>query len=248
MKKGLMIVWVCCFLMGFSQQAQAWPWSKGIIKGTVTDEGTSQPISGVKVTLEQAGQDVRSDEFGEFKFTEIPTDAYTLTVKKMGYRSQTVDIKVTSNKTSQVKIELQGLYSVYNQRLWTEKAVARISEIMAKRGYHKKRIAIAFYKRSGGNSCELPDVILKFATEFNKITREGNIVVIRDRKQAGYLISELKSQHQFRVDFDPATVARIGRKLGADVVIIGELLESKDYYEPQINVTSKLKQEKRRKV
>ena len=82
-------------------------------------------------------------------------------------------------------------------------------------------------------------MVLRFATVFNRdLSKDGTVVVIRNQKQASYLVAELKEQHQFRVDFDPATVAKIGKKLGADTIIIGALLERKDYYEPLVNGTS----------
>ena len=102
-----------------------------------------------------------------------------------------------------------------------------------------RRILLAFYRKSGPDDCELPDLVVRFATDFNiGLGKDANRIVTRDKRQVNYFIKELKEQHQFKVDFDPATVARIGKKLGADTVIIGALLEYKDYYEPLVNGTS----------
>jgi hypothetical protein len=106
--------------------------------------------------------------------------------------------------------------------MWSEKAANRLQKILDDLGLKQRKIALAIYKKSGPEQCELPGMVLRFATVFNRnLSKDGTVVVVRNKQQASYLFAELREQHQFRVDFD-----------------IGALLERKDYYEPLVNGTS----------
>jgi len=228
-------------LLGGYSQGLAWPWTKkGGIKGTVVDfDNVTSTLEGVKVRVEQKEKSTLTDEFGEFRFKGLPSGTYSLLFRKTGFFTKTVQVSVEAGRVSELKVQLSKERDLYSASLWSEKAADRLHKILDDLGLKQRKIALAFYKKSGPEECELPGMVLRFATVFNRdLSKDGTVVVIRNQSQASYLVAELKEQHQFRVDFDPATVAKIGKKLGADTIIIGALLERKDYYEPLVNGTS----------
>lgn len=227
-------------LLGGYSPGLAWPWTKGSIKGTVVDfDNVTSTLENVKVTVEEREKSTLTDQFGEFRFKGLSSGTYSLLFRKAGFFSKTVQVSVEASKVTDLKVQLSKERDLYSASLWSEKAANRVRKILDDLGLKQRKIALAFYKKSGSDQCELPGMVLRFATVFNRdLSKDGTVVVIRNQKQAGYLVAELKEQHQFRVDFDPATVARIGKKLGADTIIIGALLERKDYYEPLVNGTS----------
>lgn len=233
---GLLVV----LLLGGYSQGLAWPWGKGSIKGTVVDfDNASRTLEGVKVTVEEKENVTLTDQFGEFRFKGLSSGTYSLLFRKSGFFLKTVQVSVEADRVTDLTVQLSKKRDLYSASLWSEKAASRVQKILDDLGLKQRKIALAFYKKSGPEQCELPGMVLRFATVFNRdLSENGTVVVIRNQKQASYLVSELKEQHQFRVDFDPATVSRIGKKLGADTIIIGALLERKDYYEPLVNGTS----------
>ncbi len=245
MKKSLLAGILVLLVGGFLfATAGCGPEARGTIKGTVSDaDNAAVYLGGVKVTLEETEASVVTDEFGEFRFKNLKPGVYTLTLKKSKFFPKTSKAKVEPGKVSTKMIQLSRQKDLFSDSQWTKETSKRIRDLLWEQGMRGKRIAIAFYISSGSNQCELPDMVIRFATEFNKQAhKEGNTVVVRDARQAGYLINELKNQHQFKIDFDPATVAQIGKKLGADVVIIGALIEKREFFEPLVNGTSVEKQ------
>ena len=245
--KAFTIGFCLTLLLVSNSAAVAWPWSKGSIKGTVVDsDNVTRALEGVEVIIEEKGESTVTDNSGEFRFKDLSSGNYTLSFKKSGFDSETLEVQVKAGKVEDLqKVELRRITEegIFSARVWSKKTSARLHELFNQLGLKSRKILLAFYKKSGPEECELPDLVIRFATEFNKdLAKSGNTIVTRDTKQASYLVNELKEQHQFRVDFDPATVARIGKKLGADTVIIGALLERKDWYEPLVNGTSVEKQ------
>ena len=227
-------------LLAGDSQCLAWFWAKGSIKGAVVDfDNATRNLEGVKVTVEEKENSTLTDEFGEFRFKGLSSGTYNLVFRKQGFFLKTVQVGVAAGKVTDLKVELSRERDLYSASMWSEKVANRLQKILDDLGLKQRKIALAIYKKSGPEQCELPGMVLRFATVFNRdLSKDGTVVVVRNEKQASYLFSELKEQHQFRVDFDPATVARIGKKLGADTIIIGALLERKDYYEPLVNGTS----------
>ena len=227
-------------LFGAYSQGFAWPWGKGSIKGTVVNfDNVTNKLEGVKVTVEEKEDSTVTDEFGEFRFKGLSSGTYSLLFKKPGFFRKSVQVSVETSRVTDLKVQLSKERDLYSASMWSEKAATRLQKVLDNLGLKQRKIALALYKKSGPEQCELPGMVLRFATVFNRnLSKDGTVVVIRNQKQANYLAAELKEQHEFRVDFDPATVARIGKKLGADTIIIGALLERKDYYEPLVNGTS----------
>ncbi len=234
-KRMLMSVTILFLVLGITFFGHAWFKGRGHLSGTVIHEQTSQSLADVQITLEETGMATTTDAWGRFSFRDLPTGDHTLTARKSGFAffSQTATIR--RNETSEMPINLRPEKPIYDLRTWMEMASQALANIMTEREYTNLRIGIAFYRQSGGQQCGLPEFVLRFATEFNRIGRNDNLIVVNDSAQAGFIIDELKRQNQFKVDFDPAMVAAIGKKVGANVMIIGALLESRNYFEPFLN-------------
>ena len=228
-------------LLGNYSHSLAWPWSKGSIKGTVVDfDNVSSTLDGVEVTIEEKEESMVTDELGEFGFKNIDSGTYTLSFKRSGFEPKSLLVRVDAGKMADLeKVQLWRRKDIYSAPVWSRITAMKLQELLKGLDLNKRKILLAFYKKSGSEECDLPNLVVRFATEFNSgLVRGGNQIVTRDVKQASYLVNELKEQHQFRVDFDPSTVARIGKKLGADTIIIGALLERRGYYEPLVNGAS----------
>jgi len=224
--------------------AWSWPWSKGSISGiVVNDTNLSEYVDGVGIRIEESGDFITTNSFGEFKIQNLSPRTYTLSTRKSGFMAQRLIVTVKANEITTVDIRLKPDRPIYNSATWAKKASEKLHGLLNKWHIQNQRIAIAFYKKSDIEHVELPEMVLRFSAAFNAhLGKNQNTIVVRDLHQANYLISELRSHHQFKVDFDPATVARIGKKLGASIVIIGALLEKREYFEPLINGTSVEKQ------
>ncbi len=61
----------------------------GTISGVITDASTSEPISGVQLTVgEPATAQTQTDQFGQYQFPGLALGAYYLNVNNVGYASQ----------------------------------------------------------------------------------------------------------------------------------------------------------------
>ena len=81
----------------------------GTVEGAVTDSITSLPISGALVEAVKGNQVRYSDTTaldGSYSLTNVQPGNYTLIFSSPGYRTQTVGVKVKSNQTNTVDIEL----------------------------------------------------------------------------------------------------------------------------------------------
>ena len=61
--------------------------------GQVIDRAAGSPVSGVQISIVSLGKYVISDDFGEFRFTDIPAGNYALNAQRIGY-IQSVPISV----------------------------------------------------------------------------------------------------------------------------------------------------------
>ncbi len=73
----------------------------GIVTGKVTDARTGANLKGARVTIEETGQWVRTNDLGEFRFVRVPAGTATLTVSFLGYAGQSVSIGVREGLTTQ---------------------------------------------------------------------------------------------------------------------------------------------------
>ena len=94
MKKSflLFLFGIAFSLTSFAQQT--------VVKGSVLDGTTGEPIPDVTITIEETGQSVKTNTKGEFSFTEnIPLGEQVLKVEKLEYVTKRYPIVVNEGKT-----------------------------------------------------------------------------------------------------------------------------------------------------
>lgn len=79
------------------------------IQGTVTDHSTGSPLSNASVTLTPSGLSKITDDNGCFRFYELDTQQYTVTVQKSGYQPNRKTVMAVSGETQQVDIQLTSI-------------------------------------------------------------------------------------------------------------------------------------------
>ncbi|MTI86387.1 MAG: TonB-dependent receptor [Balneolaceae bacterium] len=76
-----------------------------IIKGTITDSESEEPISFAYVHLEELNRTVVAESNGYFELKNIPIGSYTLTVHRIGYLTQSQEITIV-DKDIELQIRL----------------------------------------------------------------------------------------------------------------------------------------------
>ncbi|MFT6802976.1 MAG: hypothetical protein ACJA2N_002169, partial [Salibacteraceae bacterium] len=105
MKKSFFILLLGVFsvLTSFAQET--------IIKGSVLDGTTGEPIPDVTITIEETGQVVRTDANGEFQFPGIiPLGEQVLKIEKIDYETKRYPIVVNEGKT----VDISGMTLDYD--------------------------------------------------------------------------------------------------------------------------------------
>ncbi|MEM9679185.1 MAG: TonB-dependent receptor [Bacteroidota bacterium] len=106
MKKSLLffLFGITFSLLSFAQQT--------IVKGSVLDGTTGEPIPDVTITIENTNLIVRTDASGEFTFTEnIPLGDQVLKIEKVGYVTKRYPIIVNQGQT----VDISGMTLDYDQ-------------------------------------------------------------------------------------------------------------------------------------
>ncbi|MEP5935286.1 MAG: carboxypeptidase regulatory-like domain-containing protein, partial [Winogradskyella arenosi] len=94
MKKSLIIL-LFGVLTSFSMMAQS-----TIVKGSVKDAASSEPIPDVTVTIEETQQSTLTNGFGEFNFsTNVPLGEHVLKISKAGYTTKRYPIIINEGQT-----------------------------------------------------------------------------------------------------------------------------------------------------
>ncbi|WP_299121709.1 carboxypeptidase-like regulatory domain-containing protein [uncultured Winogradskyella sp.] len=89
---------ICFSLTSFAQQT--------IVKGSVLDGTTGEPIPDVTITIEETEQTTKTDAKGEFSFTEnVPLGEQVLKVEKIGYVTKRYPIVVNEGQT----VDISGM-------------------------------------------------------------------------------------------------------------------------------------------
>lgn len=100
MKKSFLffLFGIASTLLSFAQQT--------LVKGSVLDGTTGEPIPDITVTIEETGQTTKTDAKGEFSFTEnVPLGEQVLKVEKVGYVTKRYPIIVNEGKT----VDISGM-------------------------------------------------------------------------------------------------------------------------------------------
>lgn len=95
----------------------------GTISGTVTDAGTSSPVSGV--TVSYSGGNTTTDGSGNYTLSGVAAGTYTVTASKTGYTTKAVNnVSVTGGNTTDQDFALPQLlfsddFESGNMNAWT---------------------------------------------------------------------------------------------------------------------------------
>ena len=106
MKKSflLFLFGITFSLASFAQQT--------LVKGSVLDGTTGEPIPDVTITIEETGQTAKTDAKGEFSFTEnVPLGEQVLKVEKLEYVTKRYPIIVNEGQT----VDISGMTLNYDQ-------------------------------------------------------------------------------------------------------------------------------------
>ncbi|WP_431157242.1 carboxypeptidase regulatory-like domain-containing protein [Winogradskyella poriferorum] len=100
MKKSFLL-FLCGIAFTFSSFAQ-----QTLVKGSVLDGTTGEPIPDVTVSFEETGQTTKTDAKGEFSFSEnVPLGEQVLKVEKVGYVTKRYPIVVNEGQT----VDISGM-------------------------------------------------------------------------------------------------------------------------------------------
>ena len=100
MKKSILIYLFVIF-SAFTSLAQ-----ETVVKGSVLDAVTNNPIPGVTITIEETFQSTQTDALGEFSFTtNVPLGEQVLLVEKVGFVTKRYPIVVNEGKT----VDISGM-------------------------------------------------------------------------------------------------------------------------------------------
>ncbi len=241
MRKKMMnvgIAMIIVFLVFPGEKVFSWPWTKGNITGSVHDENDStRMLEGVRIFLVEEELSTSTDAYGGFLIKDIRAGIHTLTFEKQGFLKETTKVQIKKNETLQLPaIGLKRAKGIYSLDRWSELAAAHMVKALKQSGLKKFRIAIGFYLKSGSSTCELKDLTLKFTNKLNSLISKQKIeIVVRDRKDVELLGKEIALQLAKQNSFDPLTLVRLGKHKGANVMIIGALIEKLKYFEPLTN-------------
>ena len=102
---------------GFTRPAaaaarRAAPPVEGDISGTVADSVSGTPLSGGEVRILQAGRTIAiatTDAFGRYVVHNLPSGAYAVEVRYLGYRSETRDVAIAAGQPTAVNFRLVPL-------------------------------------------------------------------------------------------------------------------------------------------
>ncbi len=82
--------------------------AQAILHGVIVDSATNQPISGVSIRNDKFGG-VVSDEKGDFTFRAPKSGDYAIVISNIGYRTQVLDLNLTSGSTQTRTISMSKL-------------------------------------------------------------------------------------------------------------------------------------------
>ncbi|NNC44537.1 MAG: TonB-dependent receptor, partial [Winogradskyella sp.] len=93
------------FLFGIVFSLSSWA-QQTIVKGSVLDGTTGEPIPDVTVTIEETGQSTKTNASGTFRFIEnLPLGEQVLKVEKVGYVSKRYPIVINEGQT----VDISGM-------------------------------------------------------------------------------------------------------------------------------------------
>jgi hypothetical protein len=80
--------------------------TKGATIAGVVQDSLAQPVPGAEVAVRPSGRRMRTDSLGRFFFTGLDGGSYTITARRVGYRPDEWDAKLTKNGRVDIKLKL----------------------------------------------------------------------------------------------------------------------------------------------
>ncbi len=101
----------------------------GTIAGRVTDATTQQGIEGVRVFLEGTRLSTATGSTGSYRLTAVPAGAYTLVIRRLGYKASEQAVTVEDGREVTVDVTLQPAPSALDQVVVTVTGEQRLREL-----------------------------------------------------------------------------------------------------------------------
>ncbi len=99
---------LCLSLPGFSEKTKEKKSINGSVQGNVIDSRTNKKIEGALIEIIELTKTEVSDSLGNFTFSTLPPDLYSLQVTKNGYDTSIIpNIHIKSGNNNTLKIELK---------------------------------------------------------------------------------------------------------------------------------------------
>lgn len=108
MKKIITILLLCAALpLMFSACTKTQYNLNGNISGTVIDYDTGSPIQNALVTLSPTSKNTYTGMDGQFEYTELEAQQYTVTVQQTGYSANRKIVNVNAGETTIVSLVMK---------------------------------------------------------------------------------------------------------------------------------------------
>ena len=105
---SLRTLFLCTLTVSFLLVApRAAAQSSGAVTGMVVDAEAQEPLPGVNVVLVGTERGAATDQDGRFRIASVPTGAYTLEARFLGYRPVRRSVEVTAGQTTRIRLALQ---------------------------------------------------------------------------------------------------------------------------------------------
>ncbi len=98
--------YVPLFLLSFTMLATGFGQTTGSIQGKVKNASTGKLVYNAVVTIEESGRETVTDEYGVYRFSNVPTGEYTITAAFVGMKGQSVTVSVDSGVSSNGDLKL----------------------------------------------------------------------------------------------------------------------------------------------
>jgi hypothetical protein len=98
------IAFLCVLVMSVRASAQM----GGAITGVVRD-ADARPIAGADVSVRPGDHKTRTDSTGRFTVAGLGADHYTVRARKLGYRPESWDVKLSKDGRSDIKLDLTAV-------------------------------------------------------------------------------------------------------------------------------------------
>jgi hypothetical protein len=103
----------------------------GSLSGYIIDANTKKPIEGATINIKEINVKVISDSLGKYRFNNIKTGNYTLSVNYLSYQNQSkYNIPITSGNENEISFELVPNFSSINEvTVQSNRRTARVANL-----------------------------------------------------------------------------------------------------------------------